>query len=93
MKLTVEKNNLLCKKREKNNLSQGKITAPPSCDAAVFCTQSTAADAAKPPTPRYQMVHPQCKFSPYDNNFPQLQLQLCTELSCVAANSITVVKK
>ena len=26
---TLEKNNLLCKKREKNNLSQGKIPASP----------------------------------------------------------------
>ena len=29
LQLTFEKNNLLCKKREKNNLSRGKIPAPP----------------------------------------------------------------
>ena len=29
LQFTFEKNNLLCKKREKNNLSQGKIPAPP----------------------------------------------------------------
>ena len=29
LQFTFEKNNLLCKKREKNNLSRGKIPAPP----------------------------------------------------------------
>ena len=29
LQYTFEKNNLLCKKREKNNLSRGKIPAPP----------------------------------------------------------------
>ena len=29
LQFTLKKNNLLCKKREKNNLSQGKIPAPP----------------------------------------------------------------
>ena len=28
LQFTFEKNNLLCKKREKNNLSRGKIPAP-----------------------------------------------------------------
>ena len=29
LQLTFEKNNLLCKKKRKNNLSQGKMPAPP----------------------------------------------------------------
>ena len=32
LQFTFEKNNLMCKKREKNNLSQGKIPAPPPLD-------------------------------------------------------------